>query len=157
MIETIEAIRREVVVEVGRERAFELFTADMTSWWPPAHHIGSAPIEQIVIEPRTGGRWYTRHTDGTETYTGVVTAWEPPSRLVVTWQIGADWKYHPDLVTTIEVRFSSDGESRTRVRLEHRDLEAFGADAHAMRGTFEEPGAWSATLAAYAARAGATA
>jgi uncharacterized protein YndB with AHSA1/START domain len=157
MIETIEAIRREVVVEVGRERAFELFTADMTSWWPPAHHIGSAPIEQIVIEPRTGGRWYTRHTDGTETYTGVVPAWEPPSRLVVTWQIGADWTYHPDLVTTIEVRFSPEGESRTRVRLEHRDLEAFGADARAMRGTFEEPGAWAATLAAYAARAGAAA
>jgi uncharacterized protein YndB with AHSA1/START domain len=150
MIEIIEAIRREIVVGVGPERAFELYTADMTSWWPAAHNIGSAPIERILIEPRAGGRWYTRHTDGTETYTGVVTAWEPPSRLVVTWQIGADWKYHPDLVTTIEVRFEPEGESRTRVRLEHRDLDAFGADATAMRGTFDEPGAWTATLAAFA-------
>ncbi len=153
MIGTVDAIQREVVVEVGQRRAFELFTADMTSWWPPAHHIGSAPIEQIVIEPRTGGRWYTRHTDGTETDTGFVTAWEPPARLVVTWQIGADWKYHTDLITTIEVRFEAEGESRTRVRLEHRDLEAFGADAPAMRETFDEPGAWTATLQAYAAEA----
>jgi uncharacterized protein YndB with AHSA1/START domain len=157
MIETIEAIRREIVVETGQQRAFELFTADMTSWWPPAHHIGSAPIEEIVIEPRSGGRWYTRHTDGTETNTGFVTAWEPPARLVVTWQIGADWKYHPALVTTLEVRFDPEGESRTRVRLEHRDLDAFGADATAMRGTFDEPGAWTATLEAYATQAGAAA
>jgi hypothetical protein len=59
MMETVEAVRREVVVGVGRERAFEIFTAEMTSWWPSAHHIGSAPIERIVIEPRTrrDGSW----------------------------------------------------------------------------------------------------
>ena len=150
MIETVEAIRREVVVDVDPARAFELFTAEMTSWWPSAHHIGSAPIERIIVEPRVGGRWYTRHQDGSETYTGFVTAWEPPARFVVTWQIGADWKYHTDLVTTVEVRFTPEGDDRTRVRLEHRDLEAFGTDAAAMRRTFEEPGAWTATLAAYA-------
>ena len=151
MIQTVEAIRREVVVDVGRARAFELFTRDMTAWWPAKHHIGSAPIDEILVEPRTGGRWYTRHQDGTEPSTGFVTAWEPPARLVVTWQIGADWKYHTDLVTTVEVRFEPLGDDRTLVRLEHRDLEAFGADAVAMRATFEEPGAWTATLAAYAA------
>jgi hypothetical protein len=153
MIETVEAIRREVVVDVGQARAFELFTADMTSWWPSAHHIGSAPIRQVVVEPRTGGRWYTEHQDDTETSTGFVAAWEPPDRLVVTWQIGADWAYHPDLVTTVEVRFEALGEDRTRVLLEHRDLEAFGADAVAMRKTFDAPDAWTTTLAAYAATA----
>jgi uncharacterized protein YndB with AHSA1/START domain len=151
MIETVEAIRRDVVVDVGPARAFELFTRDMTVWWPPAHHIGSAPIEEIIIEPRPGGRWYTRHQDGTETDTGAVTTWDPPERLVVTWQIGADWKYHTDLVTTVDVRFVPEGDGRTRVLLEHRDLDAFGADAPAMRRTFEDPGAWTATLAAYAA------
>jgi uncharacterized protein YndB with AHSA1/START domain len=150
MIETVEPIRREVVVGVGPARAFELFTADMTSWWPSAHHIGSAPIERVIIEPHTGGRWYTRHQDGTETSTGFVTAWEPPSRLAITWQIGADWAYHPDLVTTIEVRFEPLGDGRTRVLLEHRDLEAFGADAAAMHKTFDAPDAWTTTLAAYA-------
>jgi uncharacterized protein YndB with AHSA1/START domain len=151
MIETTEAVRREVVVDVSPARAFELFTADMTSWWPAAHHIGSAPIERIVIEPRSGGRWYTEHEDGTETSTGVVVAWDPPGRFVVTWQIGADWKFHDDLVTTIEVLFQPEGEGRTRVRLEHRDLDAFGAEAAQMRETFEDEGAWTSTLAAYAA------
>ena len=154
MIETSDAVRREVVVDLPPERAFELFTADMTTWWPAAHHIGSAPIAEVVIEPRTGGRWYTRHEDGTETYTGFVQAWEPPGRLVVTWQIGADWKYHDDLVTTVEVQFRPDGDGRTRVSLEHRDLDAFGAGASAMKETFEAEGAWGATLAAYAAAAG---
>ncbi|NMO93174.1 SRPBCC family protein [Actinomycetospora sp. TBRC 11914] len=152
---TIPAIRREVTVDVGRSRAFEIFTADMTSWWPPAHHIGSAPIAEIVVEPFAGGRWYTRHEDGTETSTGAVTAWEPPERLAVTWQIGADWRFHDDLVTTVEVRFVELGPESTRVELEHRDLEAFGEAAEAMRGTFESDGAWTATLQAYAAVAGA--
>jgi uncharacterized protein YndB with AHSA1/START domain len=153
MIETVEAIRREVVVEVGQARAFELFTADMTSWWPSAHHIGSAPIREVIIEPRAGGRWYTEHEDGTQTDTGAVTTWDPPDRLVITWQIGADWKFHTDLVTTVDVQFQALGPARTKVSLEHRDLDGFGADAPAMRKTFEDPGAWTATLAAYAAKA----
>jgi uncharacterized protein YndB with AHSA1/START domain len=155
MIGTTEAIRREVVVDVPPARAFELFTGEMTSWWPAKHHIGSAPIAEIVIEPRTGGRWFTRHEDGTETYTGFVTAWEPPSRLVVTWQIAADWQYHDDFVTTVEVTFQPEGDDRTRVRLEHRDLDAFGTDAAAMRETFEGPDAWNGTLQAFAAVANA--
>ena len=64
MIETMPAIRREVIVEAEQAEAFRIFTADMTSWWPPQHHVGSAPIAEIVIEPRAGGRWFTRHTDG---------------------------------------------------------------------------------------------
>jgi uncharacterized protein YndB with AHSA1/START domain len=154
VIQAIESVRREIVVPVPAERAFAVFTDGMTSWWPAEHHIGTAPIEEIVIEPREGGRWFTRHTDGSETSTGHVIAWEPGERLVVTWQIGADWKYHVDLVTTIEVRFVAEAPDRTRVLLEHRDLEAFGADAERMRATFEEPGAWQATLTAYAAGLG---
>jgi uncharacterized protein YndB with AHSA1/START domain len=153
MIETVEAIHREVVVDVGQTRAFELFTANMTAWWPKDHHIGSAPIQEVIVEPRTGGRWYTKHQDGTETSTGSVVAWEPPGRLVITWQIGADWKFHTDLVTTVELRFVPLGDDRTRVLLEHRDLDAFGDDAAAMHKTFEDPGAWTSTLAAYAAGA----
>ena len=152
MIQAVESIRREIVVPVPSERAFAVFTDGMTSWWPPEHHIGSAPIEEIVIEPHEGGRWYTRHTDGSETSTGHVLAWEPGERLAITWQIGADWKYHVDLVTTVELRFVAEAPDRTRVILEHRDLEAYGADAEKMRETFEQPGAWEATMTAYAAR-----
>jgi uncharacterized protein YndB with AHSA1/START domain len=151
VIQAVESIRREIVVPVPAERAFAVFTDGMTSWWPPEHHIGSAPIEEIVIEPREGGRWYTRHMDGTETSTGHVVEWEPGERVVITWQIGADWKYHVDLVTTIEIRFVAEAPDRTRVLLEHRDLDAYGAEGEKMREMFEQPGAWEATLAAFAA------
>ena len=154
MIETIEAIRRHVTVPAGQRRAFEVFTAEMTSWWPPEHHIGSAPIEEVVIEPREGGRWYTRHRDGSETSTGHVATWDPYSRLVLTWQIGADWKYDPRMRTTVELRFLAEAPDRTRVELEHRDLESFGPDAERMYQLFQQPGAWQATLDAYAARVG---
>jgi uncharacterized protein YndB with AHSA1/START domain len=151
VIQAVESIRREIVVPVSARRAFDVFTAQMTSWWPPEHHIGSAPIEEIVIEPHEGGRWYTRHMDGSETSTGHVVEWEPGERLVITWQIGADWKYHVDLITTIELRFVEEAPDRTRVMLEHRDLDAYGHEAERMRETFEQPGAWQATLAAFAA------
>jgi uncharacterized protein YndB with AHSA1/START domain len=157
MIQAIEAIRRDVVVPVSIDEAFEVFTARMTDWWPSDHHIGSAPIERIIIEPREGGRWYTRHEDGSETSTGQVLAWEPPERLIITWQIGADWRYHVDLMTTVELTFVAEAPDRTRVRLEHRDLERFGPEAERMRDTFSGPGAWTATLAAYAASLGAEA
>jgi uncharacterized protein YndB with AHSA1/START domain len=151
MIQTTESVRREVVVPAPPARAFEVFTARMTDWWPPAHHIGSAPIEEIIIEPREGGRWYTRHQDGSETSTGFVTVWEPPHRLVITWQINADWRYDAALITHVELRFAELEDGRTRVELEHRDLDRYGEQAEHMRQTFSQPGAWDATLAAYAA------
>jgi uncharacterized protein YndB with AHSA1/START domain len=153
MQQAIEPVRREVVVPIAQAEAFDLFTTRMTDWWPSDHHIGSAPIEQVLVEPREGGRWYTRHEDGSETSTGFVSAWEPPERLVITWQIGADWRYDPQLITTIEVSFVAETADRTRVRLEHRDLERFGPQAEHMRQTFEAPGAWEGILAAYAATA----
>jgi uncharacterized protein YndB with AHSA1/START domain len=150
MIQAIESIRRAIVVPATPARAFEVFTAGMTSWWPAAHHIGSAPIAEIVIEPREGGRWYTRHEDGSETSTGFVVAWEPPHRLVITWQISAEWRYDPSLITTVELRFDPVPDGGTRVSLEHRDLDRFGPEAERMRLTFNEPGAWTGTLEAYA-------
>jgi uncharacterized protein YndB with AHSA1/START domain len=150
MIDQVESVRREVVVPASAQRAFDVFTAGISDWWPSEHHIGSAPIEEVIIEPREGGRWYTRHEDGSETSTGYVLVWEPPERLVITWQISAEWRYDPKLVTTIEVRFVAEAPDRTRVQLEHRDLDRFGPDAERMRLTFDAPGAWDATLAAYA-------
>lgn len=159
-VDKVEPIEREIVVGVGQDAAFRIFVAEMTSWWPAAHHIGTAPIERIVVEPRVGGRWYTRHQDGSETSTGVVTAWEEPTRITLTWQIGADWQFHPDLVTTVDVHFRAEGPGLTRVVLRHAGLEAFGADAAAMRATFDSPEAWGSTLDAYATvadKAGASA
>jgi hypothetical protein len=154
MIEPVEPVRREVVVASSQRRAFEVFTEQITRWWPAHHHIGSAAIEEVIIEPREGGRWYTRHQDGTETSTGFVSSWQPYDRLCLTWQIGADWKYDPRLITTVELRFVAEAADRTRVRLEHRDLESYGPEAPRMRQVFDQPDAWDSTLAAFAGVAG---
>jgi len=150
MIQAITPVQREIVVAASQQRAFEVFSAEMTSWWPKDHHIGAAPIDEIVIEPREGGRWYTRHVDGSETSTGFVTVWEPYDRLAVTWQIDANWRYDPRLVTNVELRFIAEAPDRTRVELEHRDLDRFGPDAERMFQMFNGPTAWNTTLAAYA-------
>jgi hypothetical protein len=147
--QTITPVRVSVSVRLDPQRCFEVFTDEMTSWWPPQHHIGEAPIERVVIEPFVGGRWYTRHTDGSETDTGRVTAYDPPQGFTVTWQIGSDWAFHDDLVTHVDVRFTPTDDG-TLVELEHRDLEAFGEDAATMQETFEGPDAWGAMLRAYA-------
>jgi len=155
--QTIQPVRVSVSVSLDRRRAFEVFTDEMTSWWPSTHHIGEAPIERLVVESFAGGRWYTRHTDGSETETGTVQVWDPPHRFVVTWQIGADWAFHDDLVTTVEVTFEEAPDGTTLVTLEHRDLDAYGADAARMQETFEAPDAWGGILRTYKAVAEASA
>ena len=146
----LSPIQRSIVVPASPERAFAVFTSGMTSWWPKTHHIGEAPIAEIVIEPFKGGRWYTRHEDGAETYTGFVLAWEPPLRLVLTWQISADWRYDASLITTVEVTFEP-VEGGTRVTIEHRDLDRYGPEAERMHRVFSGPSAWVGMLDAYAA------
>ena len=111
-----------------------------TSWWPSTHHIGEADIEEVMIEghegrplvhaPRRRQRDLDRlRRDGTGR-----------AASCSTWQIGGDWKFDPELVTHVEVRFVAEAADRTRVELEHRDLDRFGAEGAAMRAKFEEPG-----------------
>lgn len=148
--QTINPVRVSVSVDLDQQSCFEVFTDEITSWWPEGHHIGEAPIEKVTIEPFVGGRWYTKHTDGSETDTGVVTAYDPPRGFTVTWQIGADWAHHDDLVTHIDVTFTPADDGRTVVELVHRDLEAYGVDAAKMQETFEGPDAWAGMLKHYA-------
>ena len=130
-------------------RAFEVFPAGAGRWWPKSHHIGQAEMQDAVMEPRAGGRWYERGTDGSECEWGRVLAWEPPHRLVLAWQLNADWRYDPDLITEVEVRFTPDGQG-TRVDLEHRGLERFGAQAEAVRGQIDSEGGWPLILQLFA-------
>jgi uncharacterized protein YndB with AHSA1/START domain len=139
-----------VRVSAPSERAFEVFTAGVGRWWPKSHHIGKADLDTLVIEPRTGGRWYERGVDGTECEVGKVLVWEPPTRLVLAWQLTAEWKFDPDLVTEVEVKFIADGANATRVELEHRDLERFGERAEAMRQQIDSDGGWPGLLQLFA-------
>ena len=148
------AVRQSVVVEASPERAFYVFTQGMTSWWPiGSHSIGDRPMAEAVIEPRTGGRWYERADDGTECDWGRVLAWEPPDRVVLEWQISADWKADPAIHSEVEVRFTPEGDGRTRVDLEHRGLETYGERAEQMRAIFDSDGAWNELLQRFAAAA----
>lgn len=151
MTQTIKPapVRRSVTVRTGQARAFEAFAANIGRWWPRTHHVGAVDFETIVIEPREGGRWFERGVDGTECDIGKVLAWEPPGRLVLGWQLGADWRFDPELVTAVEVRFIPEGPSLTRVELEHRDLERFGERAEAVRAQIDAPGGWTAVLEQY--------
>jgi uncharacterized protein YndB with AHSA1/START domain len=143
-------IRKSIVVEVDQERAFRVFTEGIDSWWPRTHHIGTSALAEFVLEPKEGGRWYGRGEDGSEGDAGRVLRWDPPSSLVLAWQITADWTYDSDLVTEVEVRFISEGARRTRVELEHRNLDRFGTKAAEMRTTFESPGGWVGLLESFA-------
>ena len=151
----IEPVRRSMTVQAPQERAFAVFTEGIGTWWPLASYaIGSQPAVTAVLEGHEGGRWFERAADGTECEWGRVVAWEPPSRIVLTWAIDADWRPNPGVASEVEVRFTPVGDGATRVELEHRRLEAFAARAQEMRGLFDSPGGWNGLLEAYARHAG---
>jgi uncharacterized protein YndB with AHSA1/START domain len=150
------AVCKSVTVETTVDRAFQVFTDRIDAWWIREHHIGTAELDRVVLEPRAGGRWYEIGKDGSECEWGHVIAWDPPGRLVLAWQIGADWQFHPELVTELEVRFVSVGDNRTRVELEHRDLDRFGESEDDMRSGFDSPGGWQGLLDRFAAMAQGT-
>lgn len=144
------SLQRSVTVEVDQECAFTVFTRGFDSWWNPDHHIGEADLLEAVMEPREGGRWYERGVDGSECDWGRVLTWDPPSRVVLAWQLDAEWKYDPDFMTEVEVRFVAEGPSRTRVELEHRNLERYGAAMEQVRSSIGSEGGWSGLLERFA-------
>ena len=143
-------VRKSVRVNAPPDRAFAAFTAGMGRWWPKSHHIGAAALETMCIEPFEGGRWFERGTDGTECDVGRVLVWDPPSRLVLAWQLNADWTFDPDLVTEVELRFVPDGVTATLVELEHRNLERFGERAEQVLRQIDSPNGWDRLLALFA-------
>jgi len=152
---------KSVIVAAPLAVAFEVFTAQIESWWPMAsHHIGEADCAAVVIEPRPGGRWYERGVDGVECVWGHVRVWEAPHRVVLVRQLSAQFRFDPAIHTEVDVRFTAVDGQTTRVVLEHRGLEAYGADAMAMRDAFDSPNGWNGMLehfAEVAARHGAPA
>jgi uncharacterized protein YndB with AHSA1/START domain len=126
---SIKPIIHSVRVKAAPDRAFSLFANRMGDWWPRGKTIGKEPHAAIVIEPRVGGAWFERDAAGKETRWGKVLAWEPPSRLLLGWQVNTRWTYDPDLLTEVELSFAPAPGGGTLVTLEHRNLERFGADA----------------------------
>jgi len=142
----VAPVRKSLRVNAPAARAFEVFTARFDTWWPKSHHIGTSPMKEGVIEPRMGGRWYEKGEDGTECDWGEVLAWEPPSRVVLSWRLNGKFEVDDTLVSEVEIRFIPDGPGATRVELEHR-IEA--ADADMIRAGVDSPGGWSGILESY--------
>ena len=151
----MNAVRQTISVEAPQEWAFAVFTGGMGGWWPRTHKIGPEALDQVVIEGREGGRWYERDVDGTECDWGKVLVWEPPSRVVLAWQLTGEWAYDAGFLTEVEVNFVPEGPERTRVELEHRSLDAYGDLAAAMGEQFDSPGGWRGLLEAFAQAAAA--
>jgi len=143
-------VLKSVVVNAPRDHVFKTFTERIDTWWPRAHHIGGKEPFKAILEPRAGGRWFERADDGSECNWGRVLDWDPPRRLLLTWDINAQWQYQEGFGSEVEVRFEAEGPERTRVVLEHRNLERFGDKAEMMRAMFDSPDAWQGTLGALA-------
>ena len=150
------AVTTSISVAAPIERAFETFTADIGSWWPSDHHILSAELAEMVFEPRAGGHVIDRGVDGSECRWARVLAYEPPSRVVFSWDISLQWQIEPDPARTseVEVRFTAEGDS-TLVELEHRGLDRHGEGWERMRDAVASPGGWDAGMRAFAERVSA--
>lgn len=143
------AIRKTIEVKAPIDRAFAVFASRMGEWWHKQHSINpDAKQADVVIEPRSGGRWYEVGDDGSEKDWGRVIAYDPPGRLMLAWQLTREFAFDPDFETVIEVNFEARGEL-TIVHFEHRDLERMGADAvETLEGM---DGGWAMLLGLYKA------
>ena len=146
-------VRRSISVAVPQQRAFEIFTAQLGTWWPKAYKIGQADMADFIIEPKVGGRWYELGVDGSQCNTGSVLSYEPPERVTLAWHLNGQWQYDPDPAhaSQVEIRFIAEGPTQTRVELSHRGFEAHGDSADAVRGSIAGEMGWTYVLQQYAA------
>ena len=147
------SVQTSIVVDAPMERAFSVFTDGMSSWWPRDHHLLRVEVAETVFEPRQGGRVFDRGVDGSECQWARVLAYEPPTRVVFSWDINLQWQLEsdPQRTSEVEVRFLSEGPNRTRVELEHRNLDRHGTGWEQMRDAVSSPDGWGLGLRSLAA------
>jgi uncharacterized protein YndB with AHSA1/START domain len=141
-----------VTVEASQATAFRTFTEDMGSWWPIEHHILEGTLDRIVFEQKVGGDVYDLATDGSRCRWARVLAYDPPTRVVISWDISLAWQLETDLAKTseIEVRFVEVGPRTTTVELEHRHLDRHGEGWEPMREMLGSPSGWGGTMRQFA-------
>ena len=144
-------VRQSVVVEAPIEHAFKVFTEQFGSFKPPEHNLLAVPIAETVFERRVGGHIYDRGTDGSECRWARVLAYEPPNRLLLSWDISPQWQIEtePEKTSEWEVRFTAETPNRTRVDLEHRKLERHGAGWESVRDGVAGDQGWPLYLRRY--------
>jgi len=145
-------VRHVVVVNAAVEEAFRAFTEDFGRFKPPEHNMLGVEIAETVFEPRVGGHLYDRGVDGSECRWARVLAYDPPRRVVISWDIGPTWQIETDPAKTseVEVRFVAEDPERTRVELEHRHLERHGDGWQGVRDGVDNDQGWPLYLQRYA-------
>ncbi len=121
-------VRRQIIVAAPIERAFTVFTDRFGDFKPPEHNLLQVPITETVFEPKVGGHIYDRGTDGSECRWARILAYDPPTRVVFSWDIGPTWQVEsdPENTSEVEVTFIAETPDRTRVELEHRHIDRHG-------------------------------
>jgi uncharacterized protein YndB with AHSA1/START domain len=151
--EATAIVRKEIVVDATIDKAFFVFTERLGDFKPPEHNLMAAPIAKTVFEPRVGGHIYDRATDGTECHWARVLVYDPPNRVVFSWDIGPTWQLetNPANASEVEVRFIEEGAGSTRVELEHRNIDRHGPGWEAVADGIGSEQGWPLYLARYAA------
>jgi uncharacterized protein YndB with AHSA1/START domain len=147
------SVRKQIVVQASVERAFSVFVEQFDQIKPREHNVLGVELAETVFEPRAGGNVYDRGVDGSEFRWARVLVYEPPDRLVISWDLNPQWQVEtdPDRTSEVEVRFIAESAGRTRVELEHRHLERHGEGWDAVRDGVDSPGGWPLYLDRYAA------
>jgi uncharacterized protein YndB with AHSA1/START domain len=154
MTQTASAVvRRQIVVEAPIERAFTVFTERFGDFKPPEHNLLGAAIAETVFEPKVGGHIYDRAVDGSECRWARVLAYEPPDRVVFSWDISPQWQLEtdPDNTSEVEITFVAETPRRTRVELEHRNLDRHGPGWQSVSDGVAHDEGWPLYLTRYAA------
>jgi hypothetical protein len=148
------SVRTQIVVESPIDRAFRVFTEDFGSFKPPEHNLLEVEIAETVFEPHEGGNLYDRGVDGSECRWARVLVYEPPERVVFSWDINPRWQIEtdPGKTSEVEVRFISETPERTRVELEHRNLDRHGYGWEAVRAGVSGDGGWPLYLQRFGER-----
>ena len=150
--EVATPVRKQVVVDVPVEQAFKAFTERLGVFKPPEHNLLSVPIAETVFEPFVGGNIIDRGEDGSECRWARVLAFDPPDRVVFSWDISPQWQIvtDPQEASEVEVTFVAETSQRTRVELEHRHLDRHGPGWPAVRDGVDTDQGWPLYLARYA-------
>ena len=153
MTQADPSVRRKIVVNAPIEKAFTVFTDRFGDFKPKEHNLLRAPIAETVFEPKVGGNIIDRGEDGSECRWARILAYDPPNRIVFSWDINPRWQLEtdPDLTSEVEVRFVADGPERTLVELEHRNLDRHGTGWESVSEGVEGDQGWPLYLARYAA------
>jgi uncharacterized protein YndB with AHSA1/START domain len=154
--EATTVVHRQIVVDAPLERAFTVFTERFGDFKPPEHNLLAVKIAETVFEPKAGGHIYDRGVDGSECRWARVLAYEPPDRVVFSWDIDPQWQIEtePENTSEVEVRFVAEAPERTRVELEHRNIDRHGPGWQAVAGGVADDAGWPLYLARYAALIG---